>query len=138
MIFFAVLAVPSLARADPPQTERNSLPMMFTGIGLTTVGVIAVGVGTGLMIQGHQNCDRDAVAKTAGLSLADGAAVYPVANDVCVGESTMINGGLASIIGGSVFTAAGVAFTIAGAWKVSVKPSTTATAPTMIGVVGSF
>ncbi|MBS2020449.1 MAG: hypothetical protein JST00_46760 [Deltaproteobacteria bacterium] len=128
---------PPAPAAPPARTERNSVAMMITGISLGAIGLVAVGVGTGLMIQGHQNCDRDAAAKTAGLNVADASALYPVAEDLCVGESAMINGGLASLIGGSVFAAAGVAFTIGGAWKVTV-PERAATTPSLRIGLGSL
>ena len=111
--------------------------MMITGIGLTTVGVIAVGIGTGLMIQGHQNCDRDAASKASRLSTTDPSALYVVIEDICVGESPMINGGFASLIGGSVFAAAGIAFTVGGAWDVTV-PERAAAAPSFRIGLGSI
>jgi len=133
----AALVAPATARAEPPKdgglaqpirpakVERNSIPMMITGIGLLTLGVVAVGVGTGLLIEGHQVCDSEAAsasvrAENGGFSTSDALALYGVTEDICVGKSEMINGGLASTIGGSVFAAAGVAFTIGGAWKVAV------------------
>jgi hypothetical protein len=150
LLLVAAVLIPNVARADetsaPMRTERNSLALMITGIGLTTVGLLGVGAGTGLIIQGHRNCDQDAAGKTVGLSTAEASALYPVADDICVGESPMINGGLVSLAVGSVFAAAGIAFTVAGSWKVTV-PNARASTPRStglrvglgsVGIAGSF
>jgi len=52
--------------------------------------------------------------------------------------------GLGAVIGGSVLSAAGIAFTIAGAWKVNVadrsqtKLTTLRVAPGFVGLAGTF
>jgi hypothetical protein len=117
--------------------------MMITGISVGSIGLIAVGVGTGLLITGHKNCNDDALRVSRSLPIVEGAAAYAVADDRCVGESAMVNGGLAALIGGSVFSGAGIALTIAGAWKVTV-PDNAAKGPILrvglgsIGVQGTF
>ena len=99
--------------------ERNSVPMMLTGIGLMTLGVVASGVGTGAMIEGRRECQSDRDPSR------------------CVGESAPVNGGIAAIIGGSTLTVIGLGLTIAGAFKVVVPDRATA-APTLRVGLGSL
>lgn len=130
--FTLITAMPGAARAEPTPTrvERNSTAMMITGIGLGSVGIIAVGVGTALMIRANDVCAEDATSATGNLPLAERAAAYNLADAHCHARSPGTNFGFAAVVGGSVFAAAGVAFTIAGAWKVTVPG-----APSMAPVV---
>jgi hypothetical protein len=120
----SLLVATTPAHADEPASpapqvlhvERNSLPMMFTGIGLLTLGVVATGIGIGAMTVGKLDCQNEYVHGTTQR--------VPVAE--CRNDSVPINGGVAAVIGGSTFSVIGLGLTIAGAWKVTV-PTPTAT-----------
>ena len=132
------------AKAEP--TERNSLPMMFTGIGISVLGFGAIGGGVAGLIVGGRDCDSHASRAVENIngSFVSPTDVYTTARQHCRDTSDAIAAGMAAVIGGSVLTAAGVAFTIAGAWKVPVKnapPAPTASlrvTPSFVGLVGSF
>jgi hypothetical protein len=105
----------------PVRVERNSTAMMITGIGLTSVGVVALGVGTGLSIMGRQECDSKALDATGRMSANEaGAAAYRLAYDTCLREEAGVVGGTATLVAGGVFTGIGAVLMVAGAWKVTV------------------
>ena len=102
------------------RSERNSLTLLFTGVGLALTGLGGLGGGFGATVVGRQACDDDALASTRELPAADGAKVYDVAYSRCVNRSGAVVGGTAAMIAGGAFTAVGAAFIVAGAWRVTV------------------
>ncbi len=102
------------------RTERNSLTLLFTGVGLALTGLGGLGGGFAGTVLGRQACDDDALASTRELPAADGAKVYDVAYSRCVNRSGAVVGGTAAMIAGGAFTAVGAAFIVAGAWRVTV------------------
>lgn len=102
------------------RTERNSLTLLFTGVGLAVTGLGGLGGGFAGTVLGRQACDDEALSSTRELPAADGAKVYDVAYSRCVNRSGAVVGGTAAMIAGGAFTAVGAAFIVAGAWRVSV------------------
>lgn len=102
------------------RSERNSLTLLFTGVGLALTGLGGLGGGFAGTVLGRQACDDDALASTRDLPAADGAKVYDVAYSRCVNRSGAVVGGTAAMIAGGAFTAVGAAFVVAGAWRVTV------------------
>lgn len=98
--------------------------MMIAGIGVSVLGLGSIGGGVAATVAGARQCDADASnasREVSRLSLADQGAVRTAARDRCRDNSDLMAVGLGAVIGGSVLAAAGVAFTIAGAWKVGSK-----------------
>lgn len=102
------------------RTERNSLTLLFTGVGLALTGLGGLGGGFAGTVLGRQSCDDDALASTRDLPVADGAKAYDVVYSRCVNRSGAVVGGTAAMIAGGAFTAMGAAFIVAGAWRVTV------------------
>lgn len=119
------------------RTERNSLPHLFTGVGLALAGLGGLGGGFGATVVGRQACDDEALASTRDLSVADGANVYEVAYSRCTNRSGAVVGGTAAMIAGGAFTAVGAAFIVAGAWRVNV-PLASAKGPSLQVGLGSL
>ncbi len=124
---FALASAPTSARADEVvrtdhasgTTERNSVPMMITGISLASLGFISSGVGTGLLIDSRLNCR---------------------ANDAPCKDQHYA-GGLAGIVAGSTFAVVGTLLIVGGAWKVPLPATRTASVgvgPGSVGLSGSF
>lgn len=125
-----------LRRAAPEVVwERNNLPMMISGISLTTLGVVAIGMGLGLLFHGRQECDADATALVRASGVVTPAA-YQVAYDRCTRSSAFVNGGLGAVVGGGVFAGLGVPFTIAGAWRLRVDSPRESGARLRLGPAG--
>jgi hypothetical protein len=115
----------ALAPSPPAvRTERNSLPLLFTGVGLAVVGLGGLGGGYAGNVLGRRDCDSSALSATGSLPAAQGAAVYEVAYSRCVNESAAVIGGTAAMIAGGAFAAFGAVFIVAGAWKVTVPRAT--------------
>jgi hypothetical protein len=100
------------------RTERNSLTLLFTGVGLVLGGL---GGGYAGNVLGRRNCEDEARSGTRSVpSIAEGAAAYELVRSRCTNTSDAIGGGTAAMIAGGAFTAIGTAFIVAGAWRVTV------------------
>jgi len=123
-------APPASTPAPPPapastevRTERNSLPLMVTGIAMATVGVAAIGAGTVMTVVGTRDCNSQANDQAF---QASNPALYGPARQQCRDESDMLPRGLGAILGGAAFTVIGTGLLVVGAWKVPVAKSATA------------
>jgi len=127
---------PSVAAGAQPRqelrTERNSLTLLFTGIGLAVVGLGGLGGGYAGTVAGRRECDASAADATRDLPLTAGASAYDVVYSRCVNESGGVAGGTAAMIAGGALTVMGTAFIVAGAWRITVPVTgTSAAAPKM-------
>ena len=112
------------------RTERNSLTLLFTGVGLAVAGLGGLGGGYAGTVAGRRDCDASALSTTRDLPIATAPGVYEVAYSRCLNDSGAVTGGTAAMIAGGAFTAIGTAFIVAGAWRVTVPvPSTSAMVP---------
>jgi hypothetical protein len=75
-----------------------------------------------MMFHGRSECDDEALALAKQASPTVNAGVYGLAYDRCARGSAFVNGGIAAVVGGSLFTGIGIPFTIAGAWRLRVEP----------------
>ncbi len=108
------------AAAPAFRTERNSLPLLFTGVGLALVGLGGLGGGYAGTVLGRRDCDSSALSATRDVPIAVGASAYGIVYSRCVNESAAVTGGTAAMIAGGAFTAVGAAFIVAGAWRIPV------------------
>lgn len=121
------------------RTERNSLTLLFTGVGLAIVGLGGLGGGYAGTVHGRRECDSEAAARTRDVPLATGVGAYDLVYSRCVNESDVIAGSTAAMIAGGAFTAVGAAFIVAGAWRVTVPVvGTSAAAPKVDVGLGSL
>lgn len=122
---FSVASTSATARADETiETERTSVPLMVTGIGLGTVGLAGLGTGTGLLVAARNECFDN--GKKAAYAYPEHAGAYQLGYDVCMGESAMQPGGIAALVAGGALLATGLTFVIVGA---STTPTRATSAP---------
>lgn len=117
-------------RAAAFRTERNSLALLFTGVGLAVVGLGGLGGGYAGTVAGKRQCDSSAAEATRDLPLSVGTSAYELVYSRCMNDSGAVVGGTAAMIAGGALTAVGTAFIVAGAWRITVPvPSTSAAVP---------
>jgi hypothetical protein len=122
---FALIASSTSATAHADEiveTERNSVPLLVTGIGVGTVGLVGLGTGTGLLIAARNECFDN--GRRASALYPQYPEAYELGYDACMGESAMHPGGIAALVAGGAFLSIGLTFVIVGASSVPTRVKT--------------